>query len=205
MKQLGKIFRCIVGEECGFFGEGNRQWYYTLALAISIMLAWMRLPKNVAITFTILSAIHLISVHIYELTDLSFCRSASIAYTYIFIHSMILIIALITHWKFSLMSILIMIIFLFIAPDEVGWNIFSNLFIKSGFASTNSKLESFIALSAHTIVFTIFIITVCQLPFLWWGKLLIIAAMMGLHPIIDYLEGECVDVIVAVEDIISEI
>ena len=189
----------------GFFGEGNRQWYYTLALVINVILAWMRLPHNVAVTFTILSAIHLVSIHIYELIGLYFIRDASIAYTYIFIHGMILIVALITHWKFSLMSILIMIIFLFIAPDEVGWNIFSNLFIKSGFASTNSKLESFIALSAHTIVFTIFIITVCQLPFLWWGKLLIIAAMMGLHPIIDYLEGECVDVIVAVEDIISEI
>lgn len=203
MKQLGKIFRCIVGDECGFFGEGNRQWYYTLALAISIMLAWMRLPHNVAVTFTILSAIHLISVHIYELTDLSFCRSVSIAY--INIQSIILTVALITHWKFSLMSILIMIIFLFIAPDEVGWNIFSRLFIKSSYALTYSKLESFIALSAHTIVFTIFIITVCQLPFLWWSKLLIIVAMIGLHPIIDYLEGECVDVIEAVEDIIDEI
>ena len=203
MKQLGKIFRCIVGDECGFFGEGNRQWYYTLALVINVMIAWMRLPHNVAVTFTILSAIHLISVHIYELTDLCDFRSASIAY--INIQSIILIVALITHWKFSLMSILVMIIFLFIAPDEVGWNFFSNFFIKSGFAPTYSKLESFIALSAHTIVFTIFIITVCQLPFLWWGKLLIIAAMMGLHPIIDYLEGECVDVIVAVEDIIDEI
>ena len=201
MKQLGKIFRCIVGDECGFFGEGNRQWYYTLALVINVILAWMRLPHNVAVTFTILSAIHLISVHIYELTDLSFCRSASIAY--INIQSIILTVALITHWKFSLMSILIMIIFLFIAPNDVGWNIFSNLLIKSSFAPTYSKLESFMALSAHTIVFTIFIITVCQLPFLWWGKLLIIAAMIGLHPIIDYLEGECVDVIVAVEHIIE--
>ncbi|MBQ9313829.1 MAG: hypothetical protein IJ220_02340 [Clostridia bacterium] len=205
MKQLGKIFRCIVGDECGFSEEGNRQWYYTLALVINVMIAWMRLPHNVAVTFTILSAIHLVSIHIYELIGLYFIRDASIAYTYIFIHGMILIVALITHWKFSLMSILIMIIFLFIAPNDVGWNIFSNLLIKSSFAPTYSKLESFIALSAHTIVFTIFIITVCQLPFLWWGKLLIIAAMMGLHPIIDYLEGECVDVIVAVEDIISEI
>lgn len=57
-KLLFIIIRSIVGSESGFTGEGNEQWYYSLSLAINLMLIWWLKPE-IGLLFTILAVIHL--------------------------------------------------------------------------------------------------------------------------------------------------
>lgn len=46
---LLNFYRCVVGSEYGWFGEGNEQWYYFIALVINIMLTWQFRPDLIAI------------------------------------------------------------------------------------------------------------------------------------------------------------
>ena len=55
------IYRCIVGSESGFTGEGNEQWYYFLSLVINLTLIWWQKPE-IGLLFTILAVIHYVTV-----------------------------------------------------------------------------------------------------------------------------------------------
>lgn len=192
-EKFGKVLRLIVGSECGMFGESNRQWYYTLALAISVMLAWCKLTQQEAIVFTIVSLVHIISVHVYALCGLEDYKSYSIAY--IVLHLIVVVTAFLTNWIFAIGSICIVALFLIISPDECGLCVFT-------VNSNNQKANEYICLITHTIVLALFVITVCILPVIWWVKVLIICLALALHPLIDYLSGECVDVVmIAFEDL----
>ena len=61
---LVNIYRCIVGGEVGFIGEGNEQWYYFLSLVMNLMLLWWLKPE-IALMFTVLSVIHYVTVFVY--------------------------------------------------------------------------------------------------------------------------------------------
>lgn len=185
-EKFGKVLRLIVESKCGMFGEGNRQWYYTLALAISVMLAWCKLTQQEAIVFTIVSLVHIISVHVYALCGLEDNKSYSFAYTVL--HLIVVVTAFLTNWIFAIGSICIVAEFLNISPDECGLCVFT-------INSNNQKANEYICLITHTIVLALFVITVCILPVIWWAKALIICLALALHPLIDYLSGEGVDVV----------
>ena len=51
-KVLLNIYRGIVGNEYGWNGEGNEQWYYFLALVMNCMLTWWLKPE-IGILFTV--------------------------------------------------------------------------------------------------------------------------------------------------------
>ena len=57
-KVLLNAYRCIVGNEFGWIGEGNEQWYYFLALVINCMLTWWIKPE-LRIIFTVAAVIAL--------------------------------------------------------------------------------------------------------------------------------------------------
>lgn len=194
----GKTLRLIVGSECGMFGEGNLQWYYTLALAISVMLAWKNLTQQEAIVFTAISLVHIALVHIYALCGWEDSKGTSILY--VLLNVSVLVIAFFTNWKFALLSIGIMGAFLLVSPDGVGESILLTLFLI--LTRLRMKENHSVALLTHTIVFAVFVITVCTLPVIWWVKVLIVCLALVLHPLIDYLSGECVDVaMIAVESV----
>lgn len=174
MKILSHIFRLIVGYEEGINGEGLDQWYYTVGLAISCMLTWTYLP-DVALIFTILSAIHLISVHVFGFMDLYDSKRYA-SYIYLAIHAVLFVIGLITCWYWTLITSIITIVLTLIggAPNIFcfEWNEF--------------------AIILNTILFVILVFVINLLPIIWWGKLIIVIVAIVLHPIIDLFEGECI-------------
>lgn len=181
MKKLFlNIYRCIVGTECGFTGEGNEQWYYFLSLVINLMLIWWLKPE-IALLFTILAVIHFVTVFIYGYFDLSVDGSTSLAYAYFGIHLVLLAIAIFTSLKWAIITIAITTIAFFLAPDCTGNNIF-----------LRKRSYSKLSLLFNTIIFAAFVIIVVLLPISFWIKLLLIIGALVIHPIIDYFEGECV-------------
>ena len=190
------IFQCIVGSECGFTGEGNEQWYYTIALVINIMLTWITMPK-IAIIFTILSIIHLITVFIYGYNDLGF-ENKIYSILYALVHLILIAIALFTSFYWTILTSGIVIIAVAIAPDCVGKNIFNQ--------KTNSKqLSTIIALSSNTLIFVSFVVVTCMLSIVWWWKALIIASAILLHPFIDYLEDNCIVISDVTSDVLNKL
>lgn len=179
------IYRGIVGGECGFTGEGNEQWYYTLALVINLMLVWWLKPE-VALVFTILAVIHYLTVVIYGVLELfGFFDFENIvvpcAYVYLGIHVTLLLIAIFTSFKWTIITMAITIVAFVLAPDSTGHNIFP---IKKSY----SKLS----LLFNTIIFAAFVVIDFLLPIKLWIKILFIIVALIIHPIIDYLEGECI-------------
>lgn len=187
-KFFKKLWRVVVGSPAGFAGEGNEQWYYTLALAMSCMLAWTFLPE-VALVFTIISVIHLITVHVFGMNgwenDRNYC------WGYFGVHALLFVIALLFNWWWTFVTAAITIVAVLFAPDCVVESVMLRRFSK--IAYEEEKLNKF-AMICHTCIFVLFVIVTCLLPTVWWAKLLIIAAFMGLHFHIDLLEGECVNV-----------
>ena len=55
-EKMLNVLRFIVGPEYGFTGEGSEQWYYTVAIAVNLMLTWWLRP-DIALIFTILPII----------------------------------------------------------------------------------------------------------------------------------------------------
>lgn len=187
------IYRCIVGSEYGFAGEGNEQWYYTLALAINLMLVWWLKPE-VALTFTILAAIHYVTVFVYGFEGLS-DYGAGISYAYLGSHVILLAIGIFTSFKWAMIMILIVIIALILAPDCTG----NNIFLRK--PNVNNQLP----LVFHTIMFVTFLVIDLLLPIKLWMKLAIITVILVLHPIIDMLEGDCVNIVETTEEALENI
>lgn len=190
------IFQCIVGSECGFTGEGNEQWYYTIALVINIMLTWIMMP-NIAIFFTILSMIHLITVFVYGYNDLGF-ENKIYSILYAIVHLILIVIAILTNIYWTILTSIIVIIAVAIAPDCCGKNILNQ--------NTNSKqLSTIIALSSNTLIFISFVIVTSMLSIVWWGKVLMIASAILLHPFIDYLEDNCIVISDVTSDVLNKL
>ncbi len=102
------IYRNIVGYEYGWSGEGNEQWYYSLALIINIMLTWWLKPE-LGIIFTVAAVIHYVTVCVYGCAMLSdFGVWYSIAYYTI--HTLIFMVCCIFNWQWALLTSLIVIV-----------------------------------------------------------------------------------------------
>lgn len=178
----GVAFRLFVGSEYGFTAEGNQQWYYTIALAISNILAWTYLPKC-ALIFTILSAIHLISVHLYGFNDWGF-EERKYSVWYLVTHGIIFVVALFANWWWTILSSLILIAAYYIAPDCSG----NNIFMKN----PHSNGSEIAILFFNTLLMAIFIGVVSLLPTAKWIKIAIVVVAIILHPFIDMFACESV-------------
>ena len=102
---------------------------------------------------------------------------------YYAIHTVIFIVCFFFNWKWTLLTSLIVIVAYFIAPDCTGDNIFTSVFYG------NRKTAAILVF--HTIIFAAFVVIALSLPISLWMRILIIVICMILHPIIDFLEGEC--------------
>ena len=172
------IYRCIVGPEYGFIGEGNEQWYYSLALAMNLMLIWWLKPE-VALLFTILAVIHYLTVALYGYFDMEF-EDVIFSYSYFGIHLIILAIALLTSFKWAFITMAITIVAFLSAPDCTGDNIFPR----------KSKFQDRLPLLCNTIIFVAFIVIDFLLPINLLFKFAILVVALIIHPVIDFLEGE---------------
>lgn len=179
MKKFLRIYRYIVGGECGFAGEGNEQWYYFLSLVINLMLIWWLAPE-IGLVFTILAVIHYVTVSIYGYFDL-YC-SIGLAYAYLGMNLALLAVAIFTNLKWAAITTAITTIAFFSAPDCTANNIFLR------------KSYSKFALVFNTIILTAFVIIVVLLPARFWLKTLLIVSVLFLHPIIDILEEDCITI-----------
>ena len=178
------IYRCIVGPESGFTGEGNEQWYYFLSLVINLMLIWWQKPE-IGLLFTILAVIHYVTVAFYGISGLYDVfddgSTTKPAYVYLGIHLFLLVIAMIISFKWAIITTTITTIAFFLAPDCTGNNIF-----------LRKRTYSILTLLFNTIIFAAFVIIIFLLPIKLWIKILMIIGTLVIHPVIDHLEGECI-------------
>ena len=187
-KVLLNIYRGIVGNEFGWSGEGNEQWYYFLALVINLMLTWWLKPE-LGIIFTVAAVIHYVTVCVYGYEILS-DSSVECSIAYYAIHTVIFIVCIFFNWKWTILTSLTVIVAYFIAPDCMGNNIFmrppKEYIIYYGNENTAAILVF------HTFLFITFVAIALSLPISLWIRIIIIVICMILHPIIDFLEGECI-------------
>lgn len=182
------FYRGIVGNEVGWTGEGNEQWYYFLALVINCMLTWWLKPE-LGIIFTVAAVIHYITVCVYGSAMLS---DSSVLYSiaYYAIHTVIFIVCIFFNWKWTILTSLIVIVAYFIAPDCMGNNIFMRPPKEYTIYCGNKNISAILVF--HTILFAAFVFVALSLPISLWIRIIIIVICMILHPIIDFLEGECI-------------
>ena len=177
---LVNIYRCIVGGEVGFIGEGNEQWYYFLSLVMNLMLLWWLEPE-IALMFTVLSVIHYVTVFVYGYFMLD-SENVIFSYIYFGIHVILLILAIVTSFKWTVITAAITVISIFLAPDCTGNNIFLRV----------PNVTNSLPLIFNTIIFVAFVVLDFMLPIELWIKILIIVGALIIHPVIDWFEGECV-------------
>ena len=212
-----RLWASIVGPSYGFSGEGNEQWYYTLSLAINLMLLWC-IKSEVALVFTILSVIHYITVFVYGFLDFAFDKPI-FSYIYLGVHAIIILIAMFTNLLWTIITSAITVFMRFLAPDCTGDNIFYEepwmvedtmpFLNKQKRANTSYRgfvpIRGIVPMLFNTAVFIAFVVIAFVLPINLIIKFTIIVAMMILHPIVDLFAGECVILPDTVEDAIDNI
>ena len=212
-----RLWASIVGPSYGFSGEGNEQWYYTLSLAINLMLLWCIKPE-IALVFTILAVIHYITVFLYGFLDLGFDKPI-FSYIYLGAHVIIILVAIFTNLLWTIITSAITVFMRFLAPDCTGDNIFheepwmveDTMPFLSKQNRDNASYRGFVPVRVivpmlfNTAVFTAFVVIAFVLPINLIIKFVIIVAMMILHPIVDFFAGDCVVLPDTVEDAIDNI
>lgn len=184
MKKLLYYYQFIVGGKYGFTGEGNEQWYYTLALAINLMLVWWLCPEA-GIAFTVLAVIHYLTVVYHGIEDIAYnnaTRAYVRSYLYFGGHAVIFIIAAIVNIKWAIITSVITTVAVLIAPDCTG----NNIFLRKPNVRNNMPLLF------NTIMFAAFVAVDFLLPIKLWIKIAILCVAMILHPFVDLMEGECI-------------
>ncbi len=189
---LKKVLQYIVGFPTGFLKEGNEQWYYFLALVMSCMLTWWLKPQ-LGIVFTICAAMHFAVTIIYglkELLDLTPHKKVMLySILYFAISLAIFIICMIFSWSWTLITSAIAVVAFLIATDDMGSNFFMHPLIYT------EDYNEVAILICHTVWFALFATITLLLPISIWIRLAIIIACIILHPLIDILEGECINVV----------
>ena len=182
--KLRQILRVVVGSEVGFVGEGCYQWYYTLYVAIAIMLAWRNYP-DVARPFTIMYIIEYVGVCLYGyfmLVD----HGVSYSIMYLLFLAGVGAVRLVLNWQLALISEAIGILGILIAPNEEG----------QSFVFHFPEEQKWRALIPNTLYFALFAYFVMIMPAMdFVSKLIIIGGAMLLHPLIDFAEGACMSFI----------
>ena len=185
MRKLLYFYQFIVGGKYGFTGEGNEQWYYTLAYAINIMLVWWLCPE-IGTIFSILGTIHYLTV-VYQgaccIDDIAYNNPTEAyirACLYFGGHVVMFIIAAIVNIKWAIITSAITTVAVLIAPDCTG----NNIFLRKPNVRNNMPLLF------NTIMFAAFVVIDFLLPIKLWIKFVILVTFMVLHPFIDFIEGE---------------
>ncbi|MBQ8043533.1 MAG: hypothetical protein IJ272_05215 [Clostridia bacterium] len=187
MKKLLHFYQFIVGGKYGFTGEGNEQWYYTLALVINIMLVWWLCPE-IGTIFSILASIHYLTVvyhGVFSTDDIAYnnpTRAYVRSYLYFGGHAVMFIIAAIVNIKWAIITSVITTVAVLIAPDCTGNNIFLR----------KPNVRNNLPLLFNTIMFASFVLVDFLLPIRLWIKFVLLVIFMVLHPFIDFIEGECI-------------
>ena len=125
---------------------------------------------------------YFVTVYIYGYLMLS---EESVVYSYLYYatHLFLLIMALLTNFGWAVITTLITLLAVSMAPDCTGINYYIR---DDEISSNNPKL----LLIFNTIIFIAFVVVDFLLPIKLWIKLAIIVGMLLLHPLIDYLEGK---------------
>ena len=95
---------------------------------------------------------------------------------------MLCIFAMYASVKWTIITAAITTVSVLLAPNDIGNNIFVHRPI------INNRLP----LVFNTIIFVAFVVVDFLLPTELWIKLVIIVVVLAIHPVIDWLEGECV-------------
>ena len=82
-----------------------------------------------------------------------------------------------------------------LAPDCTGNNIFLE----------KPNVDNRLLLLCNTIIFAVFVVVDLLLPISGWIKIIIISVAIIAHPIIDWLEGECIIISDITYDVIYKI
>lgn len=188
---LGSVWRFIVGQEHGFGDEGIDQWYYTVAISISLMLTWWLKPE-IALVFTILSVIHYLTVVLFGAFDL-IENKVSYSYIYFGVHLVLLLVALFTNYMWALITMGIAVIsYLLSIIDEY-------------LSAWTRKIQSKQSLLINTFVLIAFVIVDFLLPIKLWIRFAILASALVLHPLIDYTESFDIGILDTTADICDKI
>ncbi len=188
-KAAAKLLRAFVGEEYGYDGEGNTQWYYIAGLLGTVMLIWTHKPTDIAILFTIYAILHVVTVGIAG-SNLLFDEeeakgSKKLALIYFAFHVALFIAALITNWLWAIISAVVVIIMYFLGPDCIGENIIW------GECKENHPKKILIL---NTIVFAILMFIIVQLRVSATAKFLIAMGTVIVHYIVDYYQGDGIEI-----------
>ncbi len=212
-------YQGIVGGSNGMFGEGSVQWYYISSLVINLMLTWWLVPQ-LGIVFTIMMVLHCTMMYLYELLSISE-QKPLYSVLYFASHLLMFLICWGVNVWWTLLTTLIVVIALTIAPDCGGYNILLNACngrnSKKNYLITlpqlilPKKVVDFFrednpkrALFFHTIWFCTFVIIALCLPISIWLRLGIIVICMALHPLIDFKEGDCYDILNITNDALGK-
>ncbi len=192
---LLKAYRLVVGYERGFNGEGSEQWYYFIALVMNCMLTWWLKPE-LGVLITVCSVIHFAMTIICGLGDLTdfLANKRCFLYSvlYFSIHLVMFVVCACFNWWWTLITSAIVVISFCIGIDCMGYNTFMRPPKDYDVDYGNDNWVGIFL--CHTIWFAIFVTITMLLPISIWIRIGIIVVCMILHPIIDYLEGECINI-----------
>ena len=173
--KVPNFYRWIVGTEYGWCGEGNEQWYYTIALVINIMASWWLMPQY-ALLFTIAAVIHYATVFVYGYFGLEGIESVWCSVAYFAIHLALFIICCCTHFGWTIVTTLTVVVAFLIAPNACGDVILLPEFI----SDDDDSDESIPILVIHTIWFLAFFVMAMLLPISIWFRLAIVVACISI-------------------------
>ena len=160
---------------------------------MNLMLVWWLKPE-IALLFTSFAIIHYLTIFAYGFFDLE-CGSAIFSYAYFGIHLIILTIAIFASFKWTVITVTITTLAFFLAPDCTGNNIFLS----------KPNVDNQLPLLFNTIIFAAFVVVDFLLPIKIWIKLVILVGALIIHPVIDWLEGECVIIPDVTYDVVKKI
>lgn len=174
MKKTLDVIRWFVGDEHGYFDEGNIQWYYVMGMVISNLILW-KLNFNDALVFMLLSTIHFVTIYLYGGLGLQdFKKAWTVAFWAI--HFAIGIICLCINASAAFWSFVFIILLISVGDMQ-----------ESCALPPNSRLYN---MCVNAIIFGIFLMSVCLLPIACWYKVLMVVVELIIHPVVDYLQQD---------------
>lgn len=158
----------------GMLDRGHLQWFYTLSIVIPTILSWTLIP-GVALTLTILTVIHFALLYLLCFFGQEYDGKLKFGTSMFFfiISATIFVYACIVCWPITIATLILNVASCLLATllKNQGRS-------GRGFSIFLCWVYFFYLLSAILI-----------LPAVWWIKLLILLALLLLHPVIDFAAG----------------
>ena len=186
---LIELYELIVGPPLGFCAEGNSQWYYFSALVINGMLTWWLHPE-LGVLFTVFSVLHFALLAAYGFMDMADPGHYKASVVYFVISLGMLVTGLVLDWAWTLITSAVMVFAMLLAPNEMGNNILMRE--PKDYLVYYGNRNYWGLMLCQTCWFACLVAVAVLIPVPFWVKLLIIVACMALHPVMDFLEGECI-------------